>query len=162
LMTSSNLDDCTTGGMASAPAHPGSRRNVVPVAHRGPLRVGLDLPNLPSGFVAVETRKLDVHENEIGPLGTGFRHSVPVEDLGSLARSLVRVAYKNHALGRSRFAASQRPLAGSNKASAHELVTLEVQDVHLARFGSWDASCALLHIESKSWGARKPPQGGWC
>jgi hypothetical protein len=55
----------------------------------------------------------------------------------------------------------QRPLAGSNKASAHELVTLEVQDVHLAGFGSWDASCALLHIERKSWGARKP-QGGWC
>ena len=65
-----------------------------------------------------------------------------------------RVAYKNHALGRSRLAASQRPLAGSNKTSVHELVTLEVQDVHLARFGFWDASCALLHIE-RNHGARE-------
>jgi hypothetical protein len=36
--------------------------------------VSLDLAG---GFVAVDDGKLDVHENEIGPLGSGFRHTVP-------------------------------------------------------------------------------------
>ena len=53
------------------------------------LRVGLDLP---SSFIAVETRKLDVHENEIGPLGKGFRHSVPA--IGGLRNIVTRSGKK--------------------------------------------------------------------
>jgi hypothetical protein len=50
--------------------------------HWGRIRVS---PDLPGGLVAVENGKLDVHEDEIGPLGLGLRHaSMAVRRLGNV------------------------------------------------------------------------------
>lgn len=89
---------------------------------------------------------------------TGAAAAVKADEVSSNRSS----SYRDIANGRHCEVNLSRQL-GSNKASAHELITLEVQDVHLTRPGSWDASCALFHliIERKSWGARKL-QGGWC
>jgi hypothetical protein len=51
--------------------------------NRCSLEVWISL-DLPGGLIAVEDGKLDVHEYQVGPLGLGFRHSIPtVRRLGN-------------------------------------------------------------------------------